>query len=347
MVPAVLGGNPAPVATNSNATKNSGRLAPPPASPPTRNKGMKQDDDLANELQQALNNWEARRPRNNQLTLGPSALGGCREYIRATIAGDEQQGGKTDRGLDGALVGTILGAQIESVFTDELGYQHEVPVTINLHELGIDVAGHADTVSVERNWVGDLKSVNGLAETRNVGPSLKYLTQISGYTYGLVQMGTLKEGATASLIYYDRAGSDKKFLVYTITWEEILGYIQIINERLQNVFRALEAGSPDEMRWQLRDEEPSFCHYIKCPFRLNCWGGSDWVGPETIESEEGVRAVESYVRARQAAKDADSWKRAAREALIGRQGITITESGAWSVSWKGPEGRQRLDVLPL
>lgn len=307
---------------------------------------MQQNPELAEALNWAVNQWEASRPRTLQAGIGTSELGGCREYMRATIAGDERLPPK-ERGLDGAAVGTIVGDGLEKVFAQELGYRHQVPITVRLHDLGLEVSGHADLVHEGNNEVSDLKSVDGLEETRRQGPSLKYLIQISVYALGLVQAGVLNDGATANLFYCDRSGTDKKFLVYTITWDEILGYVSVAEQRIQNVFDALDAGSPDEMRWRLRDEEPSFCHYIACPFRLSCWGGSDWVTGQVIESDEGVAAVESYVDARDAAKQAEAWKKSAREGLRGRQGVVITKTGKWSVSWKGAEGRERLDVLPM
>jgi hypothetical protein len=307
---------------------------------------MLQDQARADRFLWAINQWQENRPRTRQVTLGPSSLGGCREYIRATLAEDEGLA-RTERGLDGAAVGTLLGEGLEPVFESELGFLRQVETRTSFPELGLVVAGNADLVETEdEGWVGDLKSVDGLEETRRQGPSLKYWIQVSTYTFGLVQAGVLT-APSASLIYYDRSGSDKSFLVYTISWDEILGYIALAEQRLQEVIHVLEAGSPEEMRWQLRDEEPSFCHYIQCPFRMNCWGGSDWLPGDTIESADGKEAVDSYVKARQAAKDAETWKKSAREGLRGRQGIAITETGKWAVSWKGPEGRERLDVLPL
>jgi len=306
------------------------------------------DTQLGDRLLWAVNQWSGARPRNSQVTLGPSSLGGCREYIRATLAEDEGTTDGTERGLDGANIGTLLGDALEEIFESELGFLRQVNTQTRFDQLGLTVAGNADLVDPQANWVGDLKSVDGLEEVRRQGPSLKYLIQVSVYTFGLVQLGVLADGeARASLLYYDRSGSDKTFLVYTISWDDILGYVALAEQRLRDVIAAIEAGSPEEMRWSLRDEEPSFCHYIKCPFRLNCWGGSEWVPGGTIESQAGIAAVDSYVRARQAAKDAEAWKKEAREGLRGRAGIAITETGQWAVSWKGPEGRERLDVLPM
>lgn len=308
---------------------------------------MIQDTQIADRMRWALNQSETRRPRNQQVTLGPSSLGGCREYIRATLADDPRQEGRTDRGLDGAMVGTILGEGLEVVMGNELGMRTQVPTSTYFEDLALTVAGSSDLVDENLNWVGDLKSVNGLAEVRRVGPSLKYLIQVSVYTLGLIQGGYLTEGATASLVYYDRSGSDKEFLVFTITWDEVLAYVAAAEQRLLDVFQALDAGSPEEMRWALRDEEPGFCHFIGCPFRMNCWGGSEWVPSGTIESADGLAAVASYIEARTAGKDAEAWKKSAREGLRPYSGIASLPDGKWAISWKGSEGRERLDVLPL
>lgn len=310
---------------------------------------MNLDVERGAQLLAAVNRWSAARPRNKQVTLGPSSLGGCREYIRATLAEDEGIPERTERGLDGASIGTLLGDDLEEIFESQMAFLRQVNTQTHFQKLGLTVAGNADLVDIPGAWVGDLKSVDGLEEVRRQGPSLKYMIQVSVYLMGLIQAGVISETErpTASLIYYDRSGADKTFLVYTLSWDDILGYVSLAEERLQQVFDVLAAGSPEEMRWGLRDEEPSFCHYIQCPFRLNCWGGSEWVPPGTIESEDGKAAVDSYVQARQAAKDAEAWKKEAREGLRGRSGVAITATGKWAVSWKGPEGRERLDVLPM
>lgn len=307
------------------------------------------DAEAESELLDAFNSWSSDRPRNAQITLGPSDLGGCREAIRATIAGDEGLP-QRPRGLDGAAIGTIVGDAIEEIFEARRGVKTQVPVTILFEKLGLSVSGNSDILYIEGNCIEDLKSVNGLAEVIREGPSLKYAVQISAYTVGAVQAGLLKEGASAKLVYYDRAGVDKTFVVFTIPWEDVLGYIGIAEARLEQVFEVLDAGSPEESRWGLRDQEPGTCFYFQCPFRLNCWGGTDnWVPSGTITTEDGLDAVAEYIRARKAEKDAIAYKREARENLRGIAGVTAKaiDGLVWAVSWKPGRNDDRLDVIPM
>lgn len=307
------------------------------------------DPQMEEELLDAFNSWSSDRPRDQQKKLGPSSLGDCREKIRATIAGDEGIA-ERPRGLDAASIGTIVGDSLEEIFEGRMGLATQVPIRIVLEKLGITVEGHSDMVWLERNSLYDLKSKNGLAETLREGASLQNVIQISAYTIGAVQSGKLLEGATASLVYYDRSGTDKTFLVFTLTWEEILGYMDVAIARLQQVFDVLEAGSPEESRWSLRDMEPGMCFYTQCAFRMNCWGGADnWVPPGVIETPDGIARVETYVRARKDAKDGVAYQREAREGLRGVEGVTKVKIDGvhWVVSWKPGKNDDRLDVIPM
>src|SRR5688572_31889046 len=108
-----------------------GALVPPPR----QNGGtlvvinLERDAELEDELAAAFASWESKRPRNIQVQLGPSSLGACREYIRATIAGDEGVP-ERPRGLDGANVGTLLGEALEQIFSAEMGMASQVPITL-------------------------------------------------------------------------------------------------------------------------------------------------------------------------------------------------------------------------
>lgn len=294
---------------------------------------------------------ELDRPRNSQVELGISDLGGCREYIRATVAGDEGRQSDRVRGLDGAIIGTVVGDALEQILGRYADAETQVPVTVRFPKLGIEVAGHADAMVPKDDgsnieWsVLDFKSVHGLEETLKEGPSLKNLIQVSCYAIGL----DLK---SASLVYYDRSGSDRKFLVYTLDEDDIETYYELAESRLRDVFEVIDAGSPEESRWSLRDQEPGTCAFFGCPFLLNCWGGSEWIPSTTISTEDGIARVASYLVAREEAKRADAHKKAARFALTGIEGVT--SDGEWAVSWKETRYRDqngdpvmRLDVIPV
>lgn len=288
---------------------------------------------LRDRFLQALKDFESAKPRNRQVRLGPSELGSCREYVRNVMVGSPMQ--EADEWPTAAVVGTLLGTHLEVVAEQYLGAVTEVPVTATLPN-GLKVSGHADVVIVEDNCCVDAKSKDGLATVRREGASLENLIQISVYTLGLVQAGILKPGATAHLIYVDRAGNDQDVHEVELSWEQILDYVDQCVTRLEEVVTVqeyIEAGDTQYVR-TLRDKTPSFCFSpkVQCPFRDLCWKGSEWLPDEEITDPDILDAVRVYVEARDEGKDSDVRKREARERLIGVSGMT---PDGYSVAWPG------------
>lgn len=298
---------------------------------------------LAGEILNAMKAYENSKPRNKQVRLGPSELGGCREYIRNVMVGTPMQ--DNDEWPTAAVVGTLAGTYMETVCEQYMGALTEVPVTTTLPS-GLQVSGHADIVLPDRNAVVDCKSKDGLDETLRNGSSLENLIQISVYATGLVQAGILDRGCTAHLVYLDRSGNQQFLHERVLTYEEIEFYVEKCEERLNDVIvvqEAIDEGNV-EMARGLRDKTPSFCYSPKvmCPFRDACWKGpnSDWY-PDTILDEETSFVVEDYDRVRAELKAGDSVKKALREKLTGVSGVT--PSGL-AVNWAGSEERPMLYV---
>lgn len=300
---------------------------------------------LAERFLTALKAFETAKPRNQQVRLGPSELGGCREYVRNVMIGSPMQ--ESDEWPTAAVVGTLLGTHLEVVAEQYMGAVTEVPVTASLPN-GLKVSGHADIVLVEENAVVDAKSKDGLATVRREGASLENLIQISTYTLGLVQAGVLKAGATAHLIYVDRAGNDQDVHEVMLTWEQILDYVDECVERLDGVVMVqeyIEQGDTQYVR-TLRDKTPPFCYSPKvmCPFRDLCWAGSEWVPETEITNPEEIEAVNAYVAARDAGNEANKIKSEFREKLIGVSGVT---PDGYAVTWSGSEMRPALYVTQV
>ena len=293
---------------------------------------------LADRFLRALKDFENAKPRNKQVRLGPSELGGCREYIRNVMIDSPMQ--EADEWPTAAVVGTLLGAHLESVAAEYMGAVTEVPVTATLPN-GLKVSGHADIVLVEENVVIDAKSKDGLAAVRREGASLENRIQISVYTYGLVQAGILTEGATAHLIYVDRAGNDQDIHEVALSWADILDYVELCMARLDEVMQVQEQvdeGNTEFVR-SLRDKTPPFCYSPKvmCPFRDLCWKGSEWVPDKIITDEEVLQAVFLYDEARALEKEAAKVKAAQREKLVGVSGKTPSGlSVTWTTSGRAP-----------
>jgi hypothetical protein len=286
---------------------------------------------LSDELLDALVHHEAERPRSRQLTLGPSELGGCREYIRNVMVGAPIQG--NSEWPTAAVVGTLLGDHVEAVAREYLGAVTQLPVTTTLPN-GLVVSGTADIVMPERNLLADVKTKVGLSEVRKDGPSLENCVQVSIYVLGLVQMGVLTEGASASLLYIDRGGTEQLLYEVTLDWERIEYFIGVVVDRIADVLDAQEHIDKGEVEWgrALRDKTPPFCYSprVMCPFRDLCWEGSEWVPDETIDDLDIIEVVEAFVRVRDEYNSAAADRLQLRERLRGVSGKTPS---GYSVNW--------------
>lgn len=268
------------------------------------------DEEFGAKLDGAVAAAEAARPRTQQKTLGPSSVGGCREYIRATVAGDPGIP-ERPRGVDPAFIGTVVGDALENIFEQYLGATTQIQCKVTLPRSGLVIAGNSDAVFVDANIVTDLKGCDSFAEViydlkrhgflnpKRSGKYFKYAVQIAIYVLALVQAGILEQGATARLVFFERSGKAKKFLVIPLEWDALMKAIDLAEDRLGDVVRVLNAGSPEPARWGLRDQEPSLCFYTQCPFRIACWGDSEHVPTGEITGENEIQLIEDFIVARE------------------------------------------------
>jgi hypothetical protein len=291
---------------------------------------------LSDDILDAMKQVERQKPRNTQIAFGPSDLGGCREYLRNVLAGAPMEG--NDEWPAAAVVGTLVGDYMEKAVAQNMGATVQQPITTLLPN-GLTVTGTADMIFPDRNCLADCKTKDGFAEVARYGPSLENMIQVSIYTLGCVQNGFLEEGATAHLIYQDRSGESQVLMEKVLTWEEILNYIDVLVDRLDDVLTAQEHIDEGEVEWarSLRDKTPPFCFSPKvmCPFRDLCWEGSEWVPNEVIEDEAVIEVVHRFVEARSEVAAASSRKEFFRNELVGVTGIT---PDGYSVNWTG-EGK--------
>lgn len=287
---------------------------------------------LSDDILAAMVKVEQSKPRNTQVKLGPSDLGGCREYMRNVMIGTPMQDGG-EVWPAAAVMGTLAGDYMEQAVAEHMGARVQVPVTTQLPN-GILVSGTADMIFEDRNALADCKTKDGLADIQRYGAKMDNLIQVSVYTLGCVQAGYLTEGATAHLIYLDRSGNEQTLYEIVLTWEEILMYIDQCVDRLDEVVQAQEHIDAGEVEWAraLRDKTPPFCYNEKvlCPFRDLCWEGSEWVPDDTISDPQTIEDVARYAAARQEKAEAASVMENYRERLIGVAGVT---PDGWSVTW--------------
>lgn len=302
------------------------------------------------------------RPRSQQVTLGPSELGGCREYIRSFVENEPAQPETEFKAA--AFVGTAVGAYIEAIFGELVDAITQLEIVANLTRTGVTIAGSADAIIlpisldidnetvrllVQGGMVVDFKTKNGLADVETEGSSLENIIQISVYLVGAVQMGVLPPTASGVLVYVDRAGTERRFVTTTVDYEEALRWVDLAEERLMDVQEVIARGSLEEDRWALRDKSPSrWCLPVQCPYRENCWGGSDHLPTGKIEHPDEIDSVNRYVKAQADEKHALSRKAQARRELLEIRGITPDGTTvAWSPTGRqGPDGTStlRLDV---
>ena len=288
---------------------------------------------VADRMLQALKDSEFSRERSLQLTLGPSELGGCREYIRNVMVGTPVQ--KSDEWPAAAVVGTLIGEHLEAVAEKYLGATTQRAITTMLPN-GLLVSGHADIIFESENILVDGKSKDGFAGVDRYGPSFENVAQVSIYTLGCVQNGYLAEGATAVLLYVDRSGDMQVLREHIIEWPEIQRTIDTVVARIDDILVAQEHIDEGEVEWAraLRDKTPPFCYSEKvmCPFRDLCWKGSEWVPDEVITDPDTLEAVARYVAARDQGKVVEDLKRDARDQLLGVTGKT---PDGYAVTWPG------------
>jgi hypothetical protein len=288
---------------------------------------------LADRMLQALKDHENARPRSQQLTLGPSELGGCREYIRNVMAGTPVQ--TNDEWPAAAVIGTVMGEFMEAIAEQYLGAATQKSITTMLPN-GLLVTGTADMIFESENMLADGKTKDGFAGVARYGPSLENLIQVSIYALGCVQNGYLTEGARAVLLYMDRSGDQQVLLEHVLTWDEILQNIDLVVARLEDVLDAQEHVDAGEVEWAraLRDKTPPFCYSEKvmCPFRDLCWKGSEWQPDEVITDPQVIEAVARYAAARDEEKVQADLKKDLRDSLLGVTGVT---PDGWAVTWPG------------
>jgi hypothetical protein len=258
----------------------------------------------------AIREFDESRPRNSQRALGMSSLGGCREYIRATVAGEERVPGTKPKWA--ANVGTAVGDYIEGLMMQLDGRVRTQEYITYTTPNGIKATGSADIMT--DNLVIDLKSKDGLGEVRRYGPSLQHKIQLFGYLKGAIQNGTLPPEATGHLVYVDRSGKDASVYVWSTTADNPQ-LEEIIAQRLQDVAVAI---TTSEGQGILRDEPTNYCMRIECPFRMACWKG--YIPETELTHPKIIQDVKLYTDARAEKKQLDDVQKAVKVRLSGTSG---------------------------
>lgn len=157
----------------------------------------------------------AGRPRNHQVAVGPSEIGGpCARRLGFRLAGVEHV--NTDTDPLASLIGTAMHALIDDALQDDADWQTELPV--ELPQYGI--RGTLDAYHVPTKTIVDWKLVGAASlrkyKTKGVGD--QYRTQV--HTYGLALAMTGVDVEHVAIGFIPRSG----ILAETHVWTEPLNH---------------------------------------------------------------------------------------------------------------------------
>lgn len=286
-------------------------------------------------------------PRTQQAVnhvLGPSDLGGCREYLRRMVLGEPFDDDDDTDPRWPAFIGTAVGDHLEHALAlaDEQT-RTQVPLAVLLPS-GRQTRGTCDIVMPQHDLIADLKAKDGLATVRRAGPSFENLVQINLYLLGAIQAGLVSPDARWALIYYDRSGREHTPYVVTGTLDMTL--IAAMEERLDDVEYAVTMGEETS-----RDLPEPVCRVI-CPFYGSCRSGvTDAQGLITDPGQ--LDAVAQYRAGAELEKEGARLKDEAKQALKGVAGSTgqytvrWVEIGATTVPETVRRGYTRMDIRKI
>jgi hypothetical protein len=286
-------------------------------------------------------------PRTQQAVnhvLGPSDLGGCREYLRRMVLGEPFDADDDADPRWPAFIGTAVGEHLEHALgAADPATRTQVPLAVVLPS-GRQTRGTCDLVLPQHDLIGDLKAKDGLATVRRAGPSFENLVQINLYLLGAIQAGLVSPDAHWALIYYDRSG--REHTPHVVVGQLDLEIIAQMEARLDDVEYAVTMGEET-----VRDLPEPVCRVI-CSFYAACRGTeSDAQG--LISDPGQLDAVEQYRQGQALEKEGARMKDEAKQALRGVTGSTGQHTVRWvdigptTVPTSTRSGYSRLDVRKI
>lgn len=151
------------------------------------------------------------RPRNRQVAVGPSEIGGpCARRLGFRLAGAEPV--NTDHDPLASLIGTAMHALIEDGLQGHPDWRTEIPVTIDAY----GIRGTLDAYHIPTRTIVDWKLVgaSSLRKYKTAGVGEQYRTQV--HTYALALSLTGVEVDTVAVAFIPRSG----VLAETYVWSE-------------------------------------------------------------------------------------------------------------------------------
>lgn len=203
--------------------------------------------------------WDKRRPRTQQTTLGMSEIGGCRRRVGYRLAGEPT----SDPGVSiQAVMGTLIHDGIADVMK-RMQAEGLIPSEdlIETEVTYAGVTGHTDRYRHHSRTVEDTKTTTArqVGWVRLHGPHRPARWQVHLYGAGLISQGVPVAGVAIDYLARD-TGDEYR-------WEAPFDP-SVVREALDWVDMVASA-HPDELR---RDHAPDSEFCKGCAYRRRCWG---------------------------------------------------------------------------
>lgn len=281
-------------------------------------------DDWLTEVIGQARQWDADRPRSQQLTIGWSGMSECRSWMGFKLAEawptDDEENWR-------AIVGTALHAWLGAVRLGAMADEDRVDTDFEVPVVYGGVPGHADEVAWKRRGVTDYKfpTIASLRVWDDPQVLDDKFVQVQGYAAGVMdteKWQAMHGDAEVEEVRLLAAPVDGKF----DDWQTFVRPFdrKVADDALANkdwVLRSVQEGR------QLPRDKPWFWCENFCEFFTACRGGPrDDNGPfELIGDPELAVAVERYGEAMAA-------ERLKKELLPLIKGIRGRTANGWKVS---------------
>ncbi len=98
------------------------------------------------------------QPRSQQLQVGPSQVGGCRELLRAGLFESDSLAEPETNYAAAAHVGSVMGAEYERILGERIDVLTQQRITAMFGALGVQISGATDLLFIQEDQISDLKS---------------------------------------------------------------------------------------------------------------------------------------------------------------------------------------------
>lgn len=282
---------------------------------------------IAVDLIKAITSTSKGSARSNQVSIGPSEIGGCRRRTWNRLNGIQETNPNT-LGL-AAIMGSAIHDYIQKAFSaqDPFGERYLLESAFEFGEL----KGHIDMYDKEKAEVIDWKTTKktGLAYF----PSRQQRWQVQLYGY-LVEQNNLPI-QTVTLVAIPRDGDERDIMFHSEPYDRAVALEAL--EWLGAIKHSTEPPAPEM--------DASFCkHY--CPYYdatglVGCPSRTKSLSEQAvIEDERTAFAAEYYLDVNKKINDLEKEKDSIKDLLVGVNGVT--KSGV-RVSWSPVAGRKTID----